>query len=659
MVVYHVLFSFFEEFILQWHLWNTSCNKDSIHAGIFRPPYNFIYILKEVNFNSMGNKTKKVAILGAGYGGVHAAKLLGKAARRGKDISVLLVDKKPYHTLMTELHEVAGDRVDEASVQIDLREIFGASGVEVVTEEIKSVDFKNRKLQAASGDYGYDYLILDTGAEPAFFGIPGVEENGFSLWSFEDAIRIREHVKSMFDKARAEKDKSRRKSMLTFIVAGAGFTGIETMGELLEWKHKLCRDYEIDSREVRLIVVEAMCSILPILNEGLIKKSERYLAKHGVEIMTDAPIIEVKKESIVLKSGEEIPTRTLIWTCGVQGSSFAANTELTHGGRGRIQVNEYMQSVEYDNVFAVGDNAFFLEPDGKGGQKPIPQIVEAALQTAETAAHNIVAFIDKGEKKAFKSNYHGFMVSIGGRYAVANIGGRSMSGFFAMALKHLVNIHYQYGVGGFARIWEYIMHEFIHVRERRSILGGHLSAKAPTFWLAILRIYLGVIWLIEGVKKVGEGWLDPGKNFIVTMPRPEDVPLESTDAVTNATQVTQYYPEPILKEPPRVFNWFMETFIEPNAYFFQASIVLMEIAIGLALIAGLFTILASLGSIFLCLNFILSAMAGTEILWHIVAAIAMFGGAGRAFGLDYYVIPWIKHRWRRTAFARRTHLYIR
>ncbi len=607
----------------------------------------------------MGKTTKQIVIIGGGYGGVHAARLLSKAARNGMDISVLLVDRRPYHTLMTELHEVAGNRVEAESVQIDLREVFCASGVRVETEEIKSIDFKGQKLQAESESYSYDYLIIDTGAEPAFFGTPGVKENGFTLWSFEDAIRIREHVKNMFDKARTEKDQSRRRAMLTFIVAGAGFTGIETMGEILEWRKELCREYEIDSREVNLMVVEAMGSILPILNERLIKKSERYMKRHDVEIITSAPITEVKKESIILKDGREIPTRTLIWTCGVQGSDFAAKTELTHGGRGRIQVNEYMQSVDYQNVFAVGDNAFYEEPDGKGGKKPIPQIVEAALQTAETAVHNILASIDKRDKKPFKSNYHGFMVSIGGRYAVANIGGRSMDGFFAMALKHLVNIHYQYGVGGFARIWDYIMHEFIYVREGRSILGGHLSARTPILWLAILRVYLGVIWLIEGVKKINEGWLDPGKNFIAAMPRPEDVPLESTDAVTNATQVTQYYPEPLLKEPPEVFQWFMKTFIEPNAYLFQVLIVLTEAAIGLALIAGLFTILASLGSIFLCLNFILSAMAGSEIFWYIFAGIAMFGGAGRAFGLDYYVIPWIKHRWKRTAFARRTHLYVR
>ena len=221
--------------------------------------------------------TKQVVIIGGGYGGVHAARLLSKAARKRADISVLLVDKRPYHTLMTELHEVAGNRVEPESVLIDLRETFGASGVGVETEEIRSINFIEQKLLTESESYPYDYLIIDTGAEPAFFGTPGVKDYGFTLWSFEDAIKIREHVKDMFDEARIEKDQSRRKAMLTFIVAGAGFTGIETMGELLEWRSALCREYGIDSSEVRLMVVEAMGSILPILNERLINKSERYM----------------------------------------------------------------------------------------------------------------------------------------------------------------------------------------------------------------------------------------------------------------------------------------------------------------------------------------------------------------------------------------------
>lgn len=617
----------------------------------------YIAIYKEVK--STMEKKIKVAILGAGYGGVHAAKLLNKASKRRKDLDILLIDKKPFHTLMTELHEVAGNRVSPESVQIDIREIFSASQVEVVTDEVKRVDFKGQRLYTDSAQYDYDYLVLGTGAEPVFFGTPGVQEHGFTIWAFEDSLRIKEHIGEMFRKARVERDPDKRKAMLTFVVAGAGFTGIETMGELVEWKRELCREYEIADDEVRLVVVEAMAKILPILDEGLIKKAERFLRKCKVEVFAGAPITRVDKVSISLKDGKEIPTRTLIWTCGIKGSDFGENTGLTVGGRGRIQVNEYMQSVDYENVYAVGDNAYYEEVNEKGEKKPIPQIVETALQTAETAVHNILASVDGKNGKPFKSNYHGIMVSIGSRYAVANLSGISLSGFFAMLIKHLVNIHYQFGVAGMSRVWTYIVHEFVHVRENRSIFGGHFSAKAPTLWLAVLRVYLGVIWLIEGLKKVREGWLDPGKNFINAMPKPWDAPLNNTDAVTNATSIAYYQPVPMLKKPPAFYQWFTENFVEPNAYLFQVAVTLGEIAAGVALIVGFLTILASVASIFLCINFILSGMAGTEILWHIFTAIAMFGGAGRAFGLDYYFIPRLKNWWKRTAFARKTYLYVK
>jgi NADH dehydrogenase len=396
-----------------------------------------------------------------------------------------------------------------------------------------------------------------------------------------------------------------------------------------------------------------MCSILPIFNERLVKKSEKYLKRKKIRVIVNAPIIKAEDDLVKLKDGTSIGTRTLIWTCGVQGSSFAASLGLTQGKRNRVQTNEFMQSVDYENVYIVGDNAYY-EEDGK----PIPQIVEAALQTAETAVYNITAEIEGKEKKPFKSKFHGIMVSIGSRDAVANVMGISASGILAMAIKHMVNLHYLFGIGGVRLVISYIMHEFFDIKGNRSIVGGHISNKAPIFWLAILRVYLGVIWLFEGLKKIKEGWLDPAKNFVVTMPNSTDLPQKTSDAITSATQVTQYWPEPILKRPPEIYEWFMDTFIAPNAYLFQVSIVVIEIAIGLALIAGLFTLIASAASIFLCANFILSAMAGTEILWHIFVAISLFGGAGRAFGLDYYIMPWLKEKWKNTRFARRRHLYV-
>lgn len=591
---------------------------------------------------------KRIVILGAGYAGVQAAKLINKKYKKNDNIEITLIDKKPYHTLMTELHEVAGARVEQESVQINLKKIFNATKVDVVTDEIKSVDFESQSLTSENNNYKYDYLVVGMGSEPAFFGTPGVQENGFTLWSIEDALKIREHIENMFRKACNEKNIERKKEMLTFVVAGAGFTGIETIGELVEWKKKLCSKYYVDEKEVKLMVVEAMGKILPILNDKLIAKSERYLKKKGVEILTNTPITKVDKRSVTFKNGTSIPTQTLIWTCGVQGNSFTANLGLTLGKRGRAQVNEFMQSTDYKNVYVVGDNSYF-EIDSK----PISQIVETALQTAETAIHNIIADIDGGEKKGFNPNYHGMMVSIGSRYCVASLIGASLSGFIATAMKHLVNCHYLWGVGGVNTVCAYIKHEFFDNKEKRTMLGGHISSKISTFWLVLLRMYVGILWVIEGINKVKEGWLNPNNIFIVSTAATSGASeaAEGGQAAVNAVT-------PLLSQPPAIYTWFMDTFVAKFAFLFQAFVVIAEIGIGLALIGGLFTFLASLASIFLALNFILSAMAGKEILWYIFAGIALMGGAGRAFGLDYYVMPWLKKWWNKTKFARKTYLFI-
>ena len=219
------------------------------------------------------NKTTNIVILGAGYAGVHAAKILGKKFKKNDSVKITLIDKLPYHTLMTELHEVAGSRVEPESVQVDLRKIFHRSKVNIVTEEVQKIDVDNQKLITDFAEYQYDYLIIGTGSEPAFFGVPGVKEHGFTLWSMKDAIRIREHIENMFAKAAKERNAKKRQAMLTFVVAGAGFTGIELIGELVEWKKKLAKEYNVYESEVRLIVVEAMDRILNLNSASKFKKS--------------------------------------------------------------------------------------------------------------------------------------------------------------------------------------------------------------------------------------------------------------------------------------------------------------------------------------------------------------------------------------------------
>jgi NADH dehydrogenase len=583
----------------------------------------------------------KIVIFGAGYGGVHAAKLLSKKFKKDENIEITLIDKMPKHILMTELHEVAGGRVDPNSVMVDLKQTFHKSKIKVITEEVSTIDIDKQKVITNYNEFDYDYLVLGTGSEPAYFGVPGVKENGFSLWSIEDALKIKEHVERTFRKASMERNIEKRKELLTFIVAGGGFTGIETVGELIDAKKVLCRKYNVDQKEVKLMVVEALGRILNILDDENVEKSESFLYKHNVEIKKNAPITQVNPDSIVLKDGSVIPSRTLIWTCGIQGDEVNSKFGLTMGKRGRIQTNEFMQSVDKENVYIVGDSAYYEE----FAPAVIPQIVENALQTADAAVHNIIADIKKTSKEKFKSSYHGFMVSIGSHYGVANLNGFKLSGFFALVMKHLVNMHYLFGVGGFYLMFRYLYHEFFSIKDERSIMGGHLSRKSSTLFLVVLRLYIGVRWVIEGVTKIQQGWLSPEHIFIVQTAGVSSA--SQSGAATAATAPTVATVVPLLSQPPQFFTNFMNTFIAPYAHFFQSTIVLAEVAIGLALIAGCFTFLASLASIFLSINFILSAMAGEEIFWYIFGAIALLGGAGRAFGLDYYIMPvifrWIKH----------------
>ncbi len=639
----------------------------------------------------------RIVVLGGGYGGVEAAKKLYKKFKKKKDIEITLIDKNQYHTLMTELHEVAGSRTEPDAVEVSFAKIFAGTNVRVVSDYITSVDFETKKLQSASASYEYDYLVLGTGGEPEFFGIPGVQEHSHTLWSLEDAIRIKERVENRFREAAREADPAKRSRMLTFAIAGAGFTGVELAGELAERRETLCRDYHIDPREVRILIIEAMDRILPSYPDKPTQKARRYMDKIGIECMLNSPIVGAESGVVNLADGTRVETDTFIWTAGIQGSEFTARINLTKGKhskdecsyasaegihgmagcrfdederyivgeRGRILVNEHMESVDYKDVYLVGDMIWFLE-----GDHVVPQIVETALQTAEVAVENLISSIEGGEKKTFKSNYHGNMVSIGGKYGVAHVMGVSMWGFPAMAMKHLVNLHYLFGLAGFNAVWNYLQHEFFQIRESRSIMRGHLAAKIPTYWALPLRIFLGYKWMNEGINKILSGWLDPGVGGGIFDPDPAQIflpgvdllPADAESAATpegNGGDATDYG-EAILDEAIGAYTWFAETVlsIHPSvAFLAQAGVVIAQIVIGALLILGLFTVPAALVSIALGIMFIVSGWGNVELWWYLAASILMLGGAGKGFGLDHWVMQWIKRGWNGTKIAKKTYLY--
>lgn len=563
---------------------------------------------------------KKIVVLGGGFGGLTAAQALDKFLRRNKNVEIMLINKTSNQVYLTELHEIAGNRIPPEGVLYSLETALDQTRIKLIVDEIHRADIKNRKLYGRKGEYSFDYLILACGSEPAFFGIPGMKENAFTLWSHEDALRIREHIIKMFKAASAETDEAKRREYLTFVVGGGGFTGIEMIGELVEWVEDLCIEYNIKRHEVSLMVVEALPKILPNLSDSLIEKATNYLKKKGVRILTNSPITNVAADSFTLKSGEVIKTHTLIWTGGVQANSFVANIGLKTGSRGRIEVNEYMETSE-PGIYAIGDNCLFVEKDGK----PMPALVESAMQSAQCAAYNIAAEINNKPRKPLNLKLHGNMVSIGAEYCVAEVMGIKLTGFLATAIKHLADMHYLFGVSGIGFIMDYIDRQFFRKTRNKPMVIKHIGVSTSAAWLAFLRIYLGYRWLMSGLEKVNSGWLSAGDKLVA-------------GASTS----------PIGPNTPEWYANFMEKVVFPNALLFQIMITLGELAIGICLILGLFTVLAALGSIFMNINFMIS---GSGDMWFLVVSIVMLAGAGRSFGLDYYVIPYLARVFKR--FVRR------
>ncbi len=637
---------------------------------------------------------KRVVILGAGYAGILSAKKLEKKIKKlnmSKEVEITLIDQKPFHTMLTELHEVAAQRVEEDSIKISLDKVFAGRKVNVVLDKILEIDYEKKKLIGKSSSYNYDYLVLASGSQPTYFGIEGAKENSFPLWSYEDAVKLRSHITEMFRQAACETDVDKKRELLTFFIVGAGFTGAEMAGELAELVPFLCERFEIDRKYVRIANVDVLdrpCAIFP---PNLSKKVENRLLKMNVDVMLKTNIVKVNKGSIDYKRNDQIKserTSTVIWAAGVESSDISkvSSPKIGSAARGRVQTDDFLRAVNDPSVYVCGDNVFFV-PEGE--KLPVPQMVENGEASSHIVANNLVVDLTgKGKREAYAPKFHGIMVCIGGRYGVAHVGlpGKffSLPSFLAMFAKHFINIIYFIQVLGWNKIASYVYHEFFTIRNKRSFVGGHFSNRSPSFMLVPLRIFLGFYWIYEGYVKISEGWLKHPRleEFILNANQFYKSVLGSTqagsDAISSATaEVTGKViinfnilnlvkiilieaGEFAFKIQVGLVDLFTNNVILKVAgvrNFLQVVIVISEVLIGLALIAGLFTTLSSLYSLVLQMLFLTTTGLYMSTWWMIFAAIAILFGGGRVFSLDYYVMPFIKSKWKKLKFVKKWYIY--
>ncbi|MCL6443441.1 MAG: NAD(P)/FAD-dependent oxidoreductase [Alicyclobacillus sp.] len=389
---------------------------------------------------------KHVVVLGAGYGGLAAAlevrKLLMADAAR-----ITLVNRYPYHQIVTELHQPAAGTVSEKHVRLPLARLLGNKNIDVCLGDVSAIQLADHRVMLADGSYlTYDFLVIALGSETEYFGIPGLKEHSLVLKSIDDALRIKQHISNCLAQYKSTRDES----YLTFVVGGAGLTGIELVGELADALPQLCAAQGISFDQVQLYSVEAMPSILPGFSPALIERARTSLESRGVQFLTGVPLVKYEPGEAHLKDGRMIATRTLVWTGGVRGHFVVAASGLEVDGRGRALVNDYLQAVGHDHVFLAGDSAIVMGPDGR----PYPPNAQLAIQMGQHCARQIYTLLKGGTLEVFEPHLAGTLASLGRKDAVGFIGARKVQvkGKPASWLKDASQVRYLLDIGGlFAR----------------------------------------------------------------------------------------------------------------------------------------------------------------------------------------------------------------
>jgi NADH dehydrogenase len=377
-----------------------------------------------------------VVIVGAGFGGLHAARALA-----GKPIRVTLIDKRNYHLFQPLLYQVATAGISPHEIAYPVRAIFQRQkNFEFMMARVNGVDFGRKTVLTESGEVAYDHLILAAGASVNFFGNASLEQNALPLKDVSDAVTVRNHVLRMFERAALEPDLRKRQALLTFVAVGGGPTGVETAGALSELiRLVLKKDYRhINVENIRVILMEAAPTILNGFPAPLQAAARKSLEQKKVEVRLEAKVLDYDGERLTLEGGEVIPTHTVLWSAGVRAASLLGKLGVEQASMGRVKVLPTLQLPEHPEVYVIGDAAY-LEENGK----PLPMVAPVATQQGKRAAGNILADLEKKPLQPFKYLDLGSMATIGRNAAVAHSFGMQFRGFpawFVWLVVHLIGL---------------------------------------------------------------------------------------------------------------------------------------------------------------------------------------------------------------------------
>ncbi len=392
----------------------------------------------------------KVLIVGGGFGGLNAAKILSQRAGIKAGVEILMVDRRNHHLFQPLLYQVAMAALSPADIAVPIRSILsGRPNVRVVMAEVSDIDFKNRTAQIGPKSESYDFLILACGARHSYFGHDEWELDAPGLKTLEQATEIRRRVLSAYEEAEAETNVERQRELLTFVVIGGGPTGVELAGALAEISRStLSRDFRnIDPRRTRIILIEAGPRLLAGFEPELSVRAARDLEQMGVQIWTSSRVSHVDRQGVQLGS-ERIRAATVLWAAGVQPSSLNKRLQSEIGATldrtGRVVVGEdlSLSAIGHPELFVIGDQACFIDP---ATGRALPGLAPIAIQQGRKTAENILKTLLRKSRTPFCYLDKGQMATIGKRRAVAQVGRLKFAGLLAWIAWLFIHIYYLVG----------------------------------------------------------------------------------------------------------------------------------------------------------------------------------------------------------------------
>ncbi|MGA7731126.1 MAG: NAD(P)/FAD-dependent oxidoreductase [Chloroflexia bacterium] len=382
----------------------------------------------------------RVLIIGAGFGGINAARELG-----GKAVDVLVLDRNNYHGFWPLLYQVATAALEEEAIAYPVRAIFRKhKNIDFQMANVCRVDFDRRVVYTDTSTYSYDYLVIAAGSANNYFGNDALAWQTYGLKDIDEAERLRNRLLYNFEQAVHERDAQRRRELMTFVIIGGGPTGVELAGAFHELiQHVLRKDYPmLDVTQARVLLVEATGHILAAFPESLQAAAKKRLQRMGVELRFNSPVESVNNGCLTFKGGESLQAGAIVWAAGVKAAELAGTLRTERAKGDRVKVLPTLSLPQHPEVFVVGDMAYL---EGYRDGQPFPMVAPVAIQQGKWAAKNILAQIKGRNTRDFSYFDKGTMATIGRRAAVLDAFGFRLSG--RIAWFGWLFIHLMYLVG--------------------------------------------------------------------------------------------------------------------------------------------------------------------------------------------------------------------